>query len=533
MRADAVGNPVGLSVHHRDAAIVDAEGGSADLRHSGLEPLPHRGAAGDDFDRAVRVHRDSGAVGRAAPAFLEEGRDAGADQLARSSAAGETGTEVVPAHRVQRLPEQQRIVAAVEVERLGIGLVVGDGAGQLFGGNQVAPADLDRIDAEAVRGGVHQPLADEARLEPPGRAVGRGGRLVGQADVAGRPERRHPVEAGQRAHRAVGHAHPVGPEIGALVVPDLGLQGEDASLGVDGEAGLVALLAALVGGHKVFLAVLDPLDRACETPRGQQHQQVLGIELAANPEPAPDMALEQVDALRREPQHPHQGLLVAVRDLGRAVELQPVARGVVDPDRAARLHRDAGMPPGPEVEGDHLMGLREPRPGIAEGMGEQRRLGAETGRELAGLLVRPGNRRQRVVVDLDQLGRVLGEIGGPGEHGGHRLPDIARAVLRQHVLAIGLEGLDLAVGTEVDGRDVGDVGAGPHRMNPRHRQRGRGIDGPDLRVGVRRADDPHVELAGEVDVAGEAPPPGDQRRILDPRERPAEQAFVVAHRGPA
>src|SRR5258706_12210706 len=40
VRADAIGDAVGLAVDHRNAAIVDAERVGADLRHHGLEALP-------------------------------------------------------------------------------------------------------------------------------------------------------------------------------------------------------------------------------------------------------------------------------------------------------------------------------------------------------------------------------------------------------------------------------------------------------------------------------------------------------------
>ena len=91
MRPDSVGNPVGLPVHDRDAAIVDAERRGAYLRHRGRETLTYRSAAGDDLDPTVPVHGNPRAVGGAAAALLEKGGDTGAHQFARVSAPREIG----------------------------------------------------------------------------------------------------------------------------------------------------------------------------------------------------------------------------------------------------------------------------------------------------------------------------------------------------------------------------------------------------------------------------------------------------------
>ena len=87
MRADAVGDAVGLAVGHAHAPVVDAQNLGADLRHHGLEALAERGAAGDELDRARAIDLDPHAVGRPEPALLDEHRKAGTDRLAGGAAA--------------------------------------------------------------------------------------------------------------------------------------------------------------------------------------------------------------------------------------------------------------------------------------------------------------------------------------------------------------------------------------------------------------------------------------------------------------
>ena len=86
----------------------------------------------------------------------------------------------------------------------------------------------------------------------------------------------------------------MGADIGALIVEDLVLDAEDAAVLVDRDAREVALLAALVGAHQVLAPVFDPFHGTVEPHRRDQHQQVLGIKLAADAEAAPDMALVHV-----------------------------------------------------------------------------------------------------------------------------------------------------------------------------------------------------------------------------------------------
>ena len=97
MRADAERDAVGLAVDDAAIFVVDAERVGGDLRHHRLKTLADRGAAGDDLDHARSIDGNIHAVGRAESAFLDEHRNADADQLAGGLALLHRGIERVPA----------------------------------------------------------------------------------------------------------------------------------------------------------------------------------------------------------------------------------------------------------------------------------------------------------------------------------------------------------------------------------------------------------------------------------------------------
>ena len=82
-----------------------------------------------------------------------------------------------------RIPSRQRSSVSCVVAAVGFGLDVerqtlASGYGMSASRDQVAPAELDAVDAELARRDVDQPLAEEIGLEPAGPAVGAGRRLV-------------------------------------------------------------------------------------------------------------------------------------------------------------------------------------------------------------------------------------------------------------------------------------------------------------------------------------------------------------------
>ena len=86
------------------------------------------------------------------------------------------------------------------------------------------------------------------------------------------------------------------------------------------------------------------------------------------------------------------------------------------------------MPADREIELDDRVRAREGGVDVAIALADERGLAVEPGRELAGRRGRIEQHRQRLDLDLHQLGRILGEIGVVGEHRGDRLADIAHAV---------------------------------------------------------------------------------------------------------
>ena len=237
---------------------------------------------------------DFHAVGRAEAALLHEHGDADADQFAGGFALLHVGVELVPIDLGEQLVEQPDIVAGVVVDFLAERLER-PRVGHFGVADGVAPADFDAVDAELGGDGVDQPLAHEGGLVAAGRAIGRGRRLVGEAEVADRAIGRHPIRAGQDARRHVHDSCGMGAHIGALVVEINVVDGEDDAVGIDRGADLVQLLARMIGRDQMLAAVLDPFHRAIEVYRGDADQHVLGIKLAADAEAAADVGFVDMD----------------------------------------------------------------------------------------------------------------------------------------------------------------------------------------------------------------------------------------------
>ena len=166
---------------------------------------------------------------------------------------------LVPDH-LRGLLERRQIVAAVVNERRGIlkdDLVV---VRKSVRRDEVAPADLDPVDAELLRREVEQPLDDEHAVLPAGAAHRRHDRLVREdrrelalvvRDVVRTEQRALAVDRNRQAVRIVG----------ARVVEEDVVDAEDAPVLRERHLGVVHLAPLLRRRVEVLLPVLGPLER--------------------------------------------------------------------------------------------------------------------------------------------------------------------------------------------------------------------------------------------------------------------------------
>ncbi len=135
--------------------------------------------------------------------------------------------------------------------------------------------------------------------------------------------------------------------------------------------------------------------------------------------------------------------------------------------------------------------------------------------------------RQHLVVDRDQLGRVLGLRVGQGDHHGDVIADVARLALGQDRVRAGLHRAAVA---RVDHPAADqpappgrlDVVASEDREHARCCRRLALVDAVDLGVGVGRAHEVRVRLARPVDVVGVGPGAGDEAVVLLAPDRGAD-----------
>ena len=122
------------------------------------------------------------------------------------------------------------------------------------------------------------------------------------------------------------------------------------------------------------------------------------------------------------------------------------------------------------------------------------------------------DRRQRPIIDFDQLKRILGEITVDRDHDCDRLADVA------HALDCDRPAFDRCLDADCKAcRQRLDVGAGDHRHDPRRLLGGGNVDRADASMSMRGAKNGGVTGAGRhADIIDETATAGEQRQVFDP-----------------
>ena len=428
---------------------------------------------------------------------------------------------------VRRLLERRRIVARVE-QRARRGAV-----GEHAGGHEIPADHLVMVEAELDRDPLHQPLDGVVHLRTaeaphhPRRALVGQQQPVGDGqvlDVVGaRQDSVHAIERPRhrRAQEGAVIVELVEPEAGdGAVVPDRGLDGDDA-VGRRRRAG------------QMFQPVLDPLDRPAGDPGGEPHQDDVGEHLDLHPEPAARIIGRAHAELRAgDAERLRDHGMGRVRPLEVGLDVVGLGRRVVGHRRHEALDGRVRVARIGDLELHRPVGLGERRVGVA--------VDEVAGRDdvRADILVDDGRAFRRrflgvdgglegPVGDLDRRQRVFRPVTVRRDGDDHRLAHIADLADRERPLKDRL--------AQDDQKRIGNVPEILARQDfdhARHRPGRRDVDGDDLGMGVRRAQDRGVQRPGpRRQVVGEHRASGQEGRVLDPLDRLPDIFFLgLAHR---
>ncbi len=372
----------------------------------------------------------------------------------------------------------------------------------------------------SCRGGVVHQLFAGGGLHHPRAAVGRGSAGVGPHLRGVPPEAVDLVRAGhQRADERAGAA--AADRVGAGVVEVVDVDAEDLVVGVDVELRLHPFLAGVGRGDEVLAAVLRPLDGGVGEEGGEGDGLLLAAEERLETEAAADVADADPDVVLRQAGDAGEDAAHLVRVLAGDVDVEELVEGVVVGDDGAALHRHGAVAVLDERRLDRV------RRGLALGL---RLVGhgdahhhADVGHAvLVDLVLHVGaggepvdDGRQRVEVDLDQFGGVLGEVAVAGDDQHDRVADEAHVVLGQRED----RGHEVVGALEHRGqhrhRDlVVEVVGGEHRHDALGLAGGRHVEVRDLRPGEVAAQEVRVQHVGEDDVVRVVAPARQQAGVL-------------------
>ena len=114
------------------------------------------------------------------------------------------------------------------------------------GGNHVAPAQLDPVDAHLPRGPVDGKLDRHGGLGAPGAPIGADRRAVGENAARAGVDGRRPVDAGDAAQIAERRERPEDREIGAEARHVGHPKREERAIAVEGKLDFIVAVAAVV-----------------------------------------------------------------------------------------------------------------------------------------------------------------------------------------------------------------------------------------------------------------------------------------------
>ncbi len=347
-------------------------------------------------------------------------------------------------------------------------------------------------------------------------------------------DRGRAIDAGERAQIADEHVA-AGLEIGAEIGDDLDAESEERAVAVERQLGRREIVARLRVAEERLGARADPFDRTPDRLRAKQHERHLVIDRGLHAEAAADVAGDDADAAFRDLQH-RMGQLGAeiMGALQGRVDGVAILDGVVFADRAARLHGGAGDAVDDEIGAHHAMGAGEGGIGlglVAFEMDEAdivRAIVPHARRARCDRVLAGNHGRQRLVIDLDQLGRV-GRLGiGLGHDEGDVIADPAHAVLDQRRKARAIERRAVAPLRPGRHRQIAParrlpIGAGEDGEHARRVLGPRGVDLADARMGVAGAQHIAISHARQHHVVDIAAAAAQEPRILEARHALAKR----------
>src|SRR5262249_4668656 len=159
-------------------------------------------------------------------------------------------------------------------------------------GYEIAPPELDAVDAEVASGHVEQALTKKVGLKAARSAIGADRRLVGEIKRHAHVDIGRAVWPGQDLRSVAGAGRPVGAQVGAHIRLGMAAQRQDRALAAAGDFEGAGNVAGMIRRDEVLAPVLDPLHRTADNSRRERYQKILRIEFTAHAETAADIGFD-------------------------------------------------------------------------------------------------------------------------------------------------------------------------------------------------------------------------------------------------